>query len=78
MSKYQRQHKGPNLSRGMMWILGLGVVAYIIYKVVVYRQKIKEVEQIEMYGTEPERDHEIMNIEPADTSFTAVDTMWMK
>jgi len=51
----------------MMWILGLGVVAYMVYKIVAFRQKVKEVEHLEL-NEMTERNHDIITIEQTDTS----------
>lgn len=56
MNKYKRRHKGDNLSRGMYWILFAVVVAYIIYKIVVFKRNVSEVQQMEKIYNVPAPD----------------------
>ena len=58
MARYQRQHHGPNVSSGVMWIMLICGVAYIVYKIVSCNQTIKS-------ATEYERNK--MNSEKTDS-----------
>ena len=35
------------MSKGFLWLFGLGIVAYIIYKVVVFKQNVDAVQEDE-------------------------------
>ena len=48
MTRYKRQHSGPNLSNGMIWILGICGVAYMVYKIVSCNNAIKSATKYEM------------------------------
>jgi len=72
MSKYRRQHEGPNMSKGFLWLFGLGIVAYIIYKVVVFKQNVDEVQEIEK-GSVPEG-----SVYSIDTVLGNMDTVRLK
>jgi hypothetical protein len=48
MAKYRRRHSGPNLSDGMIWLMGICGLAYIIYKVVSCNQVIRDAVEYEM------------------------------
>ena len=63
MSRYQRQHAGPNLSSGMIWILGLCGVAYIVYKIVSCNHTIKAASEYEMRELNPDTTRGIILID---------------
>ena len=67
MNKYKRQHGGSNTSPGIYWILFAGIVAVIVYKIVEFRRKIKEVETMQK---QPE--YKIYQI--GDTAYLLPDT----
>jgi len=52
MARYQRQHSGPNLSNGMIWIVGICAVAYMTYKIVSCNRAIKSAAEYEMNETD--------------------------
>ena len=52
MTRYQRQHSGPNLSNGMIWIVGICAVAYMTYKIVSCNRAIKTATEYEMQETD--------------------------
>jgi hypothetical protein len=48
MNKYKRQHGSGNTSKGIYWILFAGIVAIIIFKVVIFVRNANELHDIEM------------------------------
>jgi len=48
MSKYGRQHSGPNASPGIIWILILCVASVIIWRVVARYKQAKQIHAIEV------------------------------
>ena len=60
MTRYQRQHSGPNLSNGMIWILGICGVAYMVYKIVSCNHAIKAASEYEMKEIKSDKAREII------------------
>jgi uncharacterized membrane protein len=60
MVRYQRQHTGPNLSNGMIWILGICGIAYIVYKIVSCNYAIKSVSEYEMKEINSDKTREVI------------------
>jgi hypothetical protein len=55
MTKYKRQHSGPNFSNGMMWIFFIAIVAYITYKIVSCNRKVEAAFRSEMEAIDAEK-----------------------
>ncbi|HUR65621.1 MAG TPA: hypothetical protein VMZ03_04660 [Chitinophagaceae bacterium] len=68
MSKYKRRHGVSNTSKGIYWILLAGIIAVLVYKVIEFRRKIKEVEQ------DIEKENEYKESKMRDTSSILVDS----
>jgi uncharacterized membrane protein len=60
MTRYKRQHSGPNLSNGMIWILGICGVAYMVYKIVSCNYAIKSATKYEMKEINSDKTPEII------------------
>jgi hypothetical protein len=62
MTRYQRHHSGPNLSNGMIWILGVCGVAYMVYKIASCNQAIKAAQGYELkeMKSDTTRSHKVL------------------
>lgn len=47
MNKYNRRHGQSNTSKGIYWILFAGMIALMVYKVIQYNRRFKEVQDME-------------------------------
>jgi hypothetical protein len=70
MNKYNRRHGQSNTSKGIYWILFAGIIAVIVYKVVEFRRKIKEVQNSEKENEY--KDHKEYKIR--DTTYILIDS----
>jgi hypothetical protein len=70
MNKYNRRHGQSNTSKGIYWILFAGIIAVLVYKIVEFKRKIKEVQDSEKQ--EQYKDYKEYKIR--DTTYILIDS----
>ena len=70
MNRYNRRHGQSNTSKGIYWILFAGMIALMVYKVIQYNRRFKEVQDIEKQ--EQYKDYKEYKIR--DTTYILIDS----